>query len=153
MREGLAVTLKVTLLVHRPGLALTAIFPGQMIVGGWLSRTVTVNVQLLVLPLASVAVEATVVVPRGKDEPLGGALTTTGVPAQLSVAVTLKVTLLAHWPGMALTVMFPGQADRRRLFVAHRYREGATIALPRSRWPWRSRSSFRWGRRIRWVAR
>src|SRR5204862_3298923 len=93
---SVAVTLKVTLLVHRPEVALTVMFPGQMIVGGCVSRTVTVKEQLFVLPLASVAVEVTVVVPTGKEEPLEGILATTGVPAQLSVAVTLKVTFVEH---------------------------------------------------------
>jgi hypothetical protein len=41
-------------------------------------------------------VEVTVVVPMGKEDPLGGTLTPVGVPGQLSVAVTLKVTLLEH---------------------------------------------------------
>jgi hypothetical protein len=50
------------------------------------SKVVTVNEQLLVLPEASVAVQVTVVVPIGKQEPLGG-LQTTMTPGQLSEAV------------------------------------------------------------------
>jgi hypothetical protein len=104
-----AVTLKVTLLEHRPAAALTVMFAGHMITGAWVSRTVTVNVQVLVLPAASIAVLVTTVVPTRNDEPLGGTLTITGVPGQLSVPVTVKVTLLEHWPGAVLTVMLAGQ--------------------------------------------
>ena len=59
---------------------------GQVITGFSVSLTVTVNVQLAVLPDASVAVLVTVVVPFGKVEPEGGLLTTV-TPGQLSVAV------------------------------------------------------------------
>ena len=51
------------------------------------SLTVTVKVQLAVLPDASVAVLVTVVVPFGKVEPEGGLLTTV-TPGQLSLAAT-----------------------------------------------------------------
>ena len=65
--------------------------------------TVTVKVQMLVLPLASVAVLVTVVMPTGKVLPLGGALTRL-VTLQLSVALTAKVTLLRlHRPGSAVS--------------------------------------------------
>ena len=70
--------------------------------------TVTVNAHVLLLPHASVAVLVTVVTPAGKGKPLGGTLVTLS-SAQLSVAVTVKVTLLLHVPGAAFTVMFPGQ--------------------------------------------
>jgi hypothetical protein len=60
-----------------------------------------VKVQLLVLPLASLAVFVTVVVPTGKVLPLTTLLTTFVTP-QLSVAVTVKVTLLRlHCPASA----------------------------------------------------
>ena len=62
-------------------------FPGQVTVGGWLSATVTVKVQLAeVLPLASVAWQVTVLVPFGKVEPLGGVQLAVE-PGQLSLAV------------------------------------------------------------------
>ena len=48
--------------------------------------TVTVNVQLAVLPDISVAVQVTVVVPTGKVEPEGG-MQAVDVPGQLSAAV------------------------------------------------------------------
>ena len=48
--------------------------------------TVTVNVQLLVLPAASVAVQVTIVSPLSKVEPEGG-LQATLTSVQLSVTV------------------------------------------------------------------
>ena len=60
-----------------------------------MSSTVTVKVQLRLLPLLSRAVLVTVVTPTGKADPLAGTLVRL-VTAQLSVALTLKVTLLAH---------------------------------------------------------
>jgi hypothetical protein len=73
-----------------------------------LSITLTVKVQLLLLPLLSHEVLVTVVSPTGNAKPLGGALEVF-VTAQLSVAVTLKVALLTHTPGAAFTVRFAGQ--------------------------------------------
>ena len=97
-----AVTTKVTLLEHVPENALTTRLVEQVIVGNSVSLTVTVKLQLLVLPCASVAVLVTVVVPAGKLLPLAGTLTTL-TPGQLSAAVTTKVTLLAHVPVAAFT--------------------------------------------------
>src|SRR6266852_2809633 len=54
-------------------------------------KTFALNVQVAMLPEASVALQETVVVPTGKGEPEGGVQTTVGVP-QLSVAVTMKLT-------------------------------------------------------------
>ena len=48
--------------------AVTVKLEGQVIVGGWLSVTVTVNVQLA----PDVVVQVTVVVPTGKNDPEGG---------------------------------------------------------------------------------
>ena len=70
--------------------------------------TVTVKAHVLLLPQASVAVLVTVVTPTGKLVPLAGLLDTV-TPGQLSVALTLNVTLLLHPPGAALTVIFAGQ--------------------------------------------
>jgi len=61
-------------------------FAGQVIVGGCVSLTVMVNVQLEVLPDASIAVQVTVVVPFGKVEPDAGTQLTV-VFGQLSVGV------------------------------------------------------------------
>jgi hypothetical protein len=66
-----------------------------------------VKVHWLKLPLLSRAVLVTVVVPNGKANPLGGALSRL-VTAQLSVAVTLKVTLLVHCPEEVFTTTLGG---------------------------------------------
>ena len=103
-----AVTLNVTLLEHAPGAALTVIFAGQVIVGGVVSTTVTVKVHWLLLPAASRAVLVTMVVPAENVEALAGVLTRLVTP-QLSVAVTVKLTLRVHPPPVGLTEMFAGQ--------------------------------------------
>src|SRR5258706_172828 len=100
--------LKVRLLVQTPGAASTVKFAGQVICGGCVSSTVTAKLQLLLLPLLSRAVLVTVVTPNGKGKPLGGLLVTL-VTAQLSLAVTLKVTLLIHTPGAVFAVRLVGQ--------------------------------------------
>src|SRR5712691_2567708 len=104
-----SVAVLVTVVVDPFSDASTVRFAGQVIAGGWLSSTVTVKVQSLRLPLVSVAVVVTVVVPTWNAEPLAGALTRL-LTAQLSVAVTMNVTLLAHCSTAAMTVMFGGQA-------------------------------------------
>ena len=48
--------------------AVTVRLEGQVIVGGWVSLTVTVNVQLG----PAVVVQVTVVVPTGKNDPEAG---------------------------------------------------------------------------------
>src|SRR5439155_7111125 len=105
-----AVTAKIRLLrLHRPTSVVNTKFVGQMITGFSLSVTVTVKVQLLVFPLASVAVLVTVVTPTGNVLPLGGLLTRL-VTLQLSVALTVKVTLLRlHRPASAANTRLPGQ--------------------------------------------
>ena len=55
-------------------------------------NTVTVKLQLAVLPDVSVAVQVTLVVPTGNIDPLGGLHSTT-TPGQLSDAVTVKLTV------------------------------------------------------------
>jgi hypothetical protein len=59
-----------------------------VIVGACVSFTVTVNEQVAVLPLASVAVTVTVVVPTGNVLPEAG-LPLVVTPGQLSEAVAL----------------------------------------------------------------
>src|ERR1043166_1962261 len=105
---SVSVARKLTLLAHWPGAVLTVIGPGQLIVGGWLSTTVTLKVQFEVLPLASVAVHTTLVVPIAKLVPDAGTHRIEP-PGQLSVNVARKLTLLAHWPSAVLTVIGPGQ--------------------------------------------
>jgi hypothetical protein len=61
-----------TVAEHKPGVLLTVTGPLQVITGFWLSITVTVNEQVPVLLLASVAVQFTVVVPTANILPLAG---------------------------------------------------------------------------------
>src|SRR5262249_35323846 len=83
---------------------------GQVMDGGFPSKTVTVNEQVLELPAASVALAVTAVTPSGKVDPLGGSKVTTGLVSQLSVAIAEKVTLVfEHEPGSELTTMGAGQ--------------------------------------------
>ena len=77
------------------------------------STTVTVKVQTLLLPLASRATFVTVVTPGGKVLPEGGVEVMTGLASQMSVAVTLKVTMLppgvpVHWVEMFVEHMIIG---------------------------------------------
>ena len=58
---------------------------GQVICGFSVSLTVTVKEQVAGLPLASLTVQLTVVVPFGKVEPEGGVQVGVPVPVQLSV--------------------------------------------------------------------
>ena len=60
---------------------------GQVIVGGCVSLTVTVKVQLAVLPDESATVQVTVVVPTGKNEPEAGEHVGAPTPGQLSETV------------------------------------------------------------------
>ena len=62
-------------------------FAGQVIVGGWVSFTVTVNVQPDVLPEESATIQVTVVVPTGKKEPETGEQPGVPTPGQLSLTV------------------------------------------------------------------
>jgi hypothetical protein len=61
-------------------------FAGTVRTGGAVSLTVTVNVAEPVLPRVSAAVQVTVVVPKGKVEPLAGVQLTGRAPSTLSVA-------------------------------------------------------------------
>src|SRR5436309_1082657 len=78
--------------------------------GASLSLTVTLNVQALVLPLPSVAVQVTTVAPFAKAAPLTGKQTTEALP-QLSLAVgAVKLATAVHWPASVLFTMLAGQA-------------------------------------------
>jgi hypothetical protein len=94
---------------HTPETFVTML-PGQLNVGGTLLVvTITLNVQLLVLPETSVAVQVTVLVPFGKLEPLAG-LQALLTPAQLSLTVGAKITTwLLQVAGSAFVEMFAGQ--------------------------------------------
>ena len=107
---SVAVTLKVTSLAHEPPLVLTLALPAQVSAGASVSVTVMVNEQVFVLPWPSSAKQFTVVAPRAKGLPLAGAQVTLAVP-QLSLAVTVKVTLLAQEPPLVPTTIGVAQAE------------------------------------------
>ena len=73
-----------------------------------MSFTVTVKLQLAMLPAASLTEQFTVVVPFGKVDPDAGLQTGVPTPEQLSVAVGMKFTTAEHWPGSFPWVMFAG---------------------------------------------
>src|SRR5436190_12938804 len=75
--------------------------------GGAVFNTITLKVQLFVLPEESVATAVTTFVPAGKEEPVLG-VTTRFVTPQLSVALGLKLTLTGQRPAVFVT-MSPGQ--------------------------------------------
>ena len=76
-----------TVAEHWPGALVVAMFGVQVIDGGSVSVTVTEKEQVALLPVGSVAVQVTVLVPVGKLEPLGGMQTTVTLVLQLSLTV------------------------------------------------------------------
>src|SRR2546427_3054735 len=86
-----------------PELTLTVTSAGQVIVGTWLSRTTTRCWQVVVLPLLSVAVQVTRLVPVGN---CAGALLVTVTAPQLSLAVGLPnaTPVAKQAPELTLTV-------------------------------------------------
>src|SRR6266446_4597684 len=90
-----------------PAFTLTVTSAGQVIVGTWLSRTTTRCWQVAVLPLLSVAVQVTRLVPVGN---CAGALLVTVTTPQLSLAVGLPnaTPFAKHVPTFALIVTSAG---------------------------------------------
>jgi len=83
------------------------LFPEHITDGAWLSVTVTLCVQVAVLPLPSVTVQVTVVVPSGKAT---GALLVTEATEQLSpVAGVASTTLVAVQPLLVVAVTAAAQ--------------------------------------------
>ena len=82
-------------------------------VGFSVSLTVTVKLQLAVLPAASVTTKVLVVVPTGNALPEARpAVCEMVCPVQLSELVGgVKVTTAEQRPGSLLTVIFPGQLE------------------------------------------
>ena len=75
-----------------------------------MSFTVTVNVQLALLLLASLTVQVTVVTPFWKVDPDAGRQLGVPTPGQLSVAVAFEyVTTAVHAFGAVFCVIGPGQ--------------------------------------------
>ena len=80
---------------------------GQVIVGGTLSETVTVWLQVALFPLLSVTVQVTVVTPIGKA---AGALLVTEATPQLSeVTGVPRATPVAVHPVLVVAVTLRGQ--------------------------------------------
>lgn len=90
--------------------AVTVRFDGQLRLIGGLT-TVTVKLQLVLLPQVSLAVVNTVVVPTGNVLPLAGLALTNGGGLQPPLAVTVKNTV-APLPLLALTVRLDGQFSK-----------------------------------------
>jgi hypothetical protein len=97
---------KLTPVAVHPVLVVAVIVESPVIVGGWVSFTVTINVDVAVLPAASVATQVTVVDPDTNILPDAGEQTTE-LTEQLSVAVgEANVTTAPQTPASLLTVMF-----------------------------------------------
>jgi hypothetical protein len=75
-----------------------------------MSRTVTGKLPLLEFPAASVAVQDTLVVPRGKTVPDAGLQTKAGLGSDKSLAVATKVTATPCLL-IASTVILPGRVN------------------------------------------
>jgi len=69
---SVAVGVKLTIWLHCPAAVFVTMLAGQVIVGTSVSRIVTVKLQFVELPAASVTVQLTVFVPVGKVAPLVG---------------------------------------------------------------------------------
>jgi len=83
---------------------------GQVICGLPSQMTVTLKLHLLVLPLASIAVQLMVVTPHGNTFGAGeGVQVTVGLGSQLSVAVTTGRVMATGWQLLLTTLMSPGQ--------------------------------------------
>src|SRR5258706_15863173 len=84
---------------------------GQVSVGSSVSLTVTVKVQLLVLPLASVAVQVTVVTPLLKLVPLVFLMMRRPPRSSLFPFATLLRSVRTQVPKAVLVLMFDGQVN------------------------------------------
>src|ERR1041384_2890917 len=82
---------------------------GQVMIGGWVSFTVTVKLHVAVFVEVSVAVQLTVLVPFANVEPLAGAQLAV-TPGQLSLTVAVQMTLDAtQVPAVVFVTIFAGQ--------------------------------------------
>ena len=84
-------------------------FAGQVITGGCVSFTVTVNEQLAVFADESVTLQLTVVTPFGNVDPEAGLQVGLPTPGQLSLTVGAAYVITAeHCPAPAACVMLAG---------------------------------------------
>src|SRR5262245_40575100 len=84
--------------------------PGQRIAGASVSLTVTVNVQALVFPLASVAVQVTSVLPLANVAPLVGLHVTVSLGQGAVAAGAVKLATVVHWLEAVFVLMSAGHA-------------------------------------------
>ena len=90
--------------------AVSASAAGQLIMGGWTSEIVTVNVHVAVFPAASSAVTVTIVVPSGKIEPGAWLYVVSTTAPQLSVGNAMKLaTAEQESAGFVPNEILPGQ--------------------------------------------
>src|SRR2546421_489109 len=103
LSEATGVPRLMLVVVHWPKLALVRTLAGQVMSGGWASRIVTGCAQVAVLPLTSVAVQCTSVVPTGN---CAGASFVMLATLQLSLAdgEPSVMPVAKHWPASALLV-------------------------------------------------
>ena len=87
---------------HTPGVLFTVISAGTTITGAK-PATVTSKLVCVLLPLASVAITVTVVVPIAKVDPLDGTAVTDTLLLQLSVAFGMTYITVAPFALVALT--------------------------------------------------
>src|SRR5438034_486524 len=95
--------------MQAPSSASTVTSAGQVIVGGWLSTTVTVCWQVFELPFMSTTVHVTVVLPTGNDD--GASLLVPAIPQLSEVTGVPRATPEAvQRLASASTVTFAGQS-------------------------------------------
>jgi hypothetical protein len=98
---------KTPVALHAPAPALTVTGGGQVITGGTLSTTVTVCVQVAKLPLLSVTVQVTLVVPMGKLA--GASFVMLAIPQLSNIIGMPRNTLAAVQPEFVVVLILAGQ--------------------------------------------
>ena len=116
---------KVTLVAVQPVLVTVVTFPGQLIVGAWVSLTVTLKLHNALLPEPSVTLNVFTVTPVGKVAPLASpAVWIVDAPEQLSVPTGAAYVTTAPHTLLSLPVMiFDGQLI-----------EGSTLSVTVTSW-------------------
>ena len=123
--RSVAVTLKLTTAEHWPVVFETVMFAGQVMLGAWVSRTVTVKLHVAFGGFPFEAVQFTVVVPTGKvfgDVIVAAPTLHTMVGEGVPVPVTLNATDAEQRPESLLTDMFAGHVMVGATASAARFR-------------------------------
>src|SRR5437899_696269 len=105
--SGVPITTLLT--VHRPRSVLVKTSAGQAIMGGSVSMVVTVNVQFVLWPQLSVAMQLTMLIPTPNVLPEGGLQLAKAPPHPLLLVTTYVTLLLEHWPGSVAATILSGQ--------------------------------------------